>query len=230
MSNSSKNTNDAECIKKVHAGTEYRYLIDLTARYPILKQIEAQIADAYEVLKETYQSGGKLLAAGNGGSCADAEHLVGELMKGFVKERPVPEDLEQALKEADPVMGAALAGCLQQGLSAIALDGHPGLTTAFLNDVNGEMGYAQQVLGYGKRGDVFLGISTSGNSKNVMYAAVTARALGLRTIGLLGRDGGKLRGLCDAAIVVPEQETYKIQELHLPVYHTLCLMLEEAFF
>ena len=173
-------------------------------------------------MKECYERGGKLLIAGNGGSCADSEHIVGELMKGFVKKRLVSAEIEAALKTVDPQMGAELSEKLQQGLPAIALTGHA--------DVDGSMTYAEQVLGYGKEGDVFLGISTSGNSKNVLYAAVTAKAKGLKVIGLLGRDGGRIRGYSDTAIVVPEQETFKIQELHLPVYHALCLMLEEYFF
>lgn len=209
---------------------EDRYLEELVERYPVLKTEEASIREVYEILKNCYEAGGKLLIAGNGGSCADAEHIVGELMKGFVKKRPVTEALSERLRGVDPELGAELAGKLQRGLPAIALTGHPGLTTAFINDVDGSMSYAQQVLGYGKPEDVFLGISTSGNSKNVRLAAITARAMGIKTVGLLGRDGGCIRPLCDAAVVVPEQETYKIQELHLPVYHALCLMLEEHFF
>lgn len=209
---------------------EERYLEELLERYPVLKTEEASIREVYEILKNCYEAGGKLLIAGNGGSCADAEHIVGELMKGFVKKRPVTEMLTESLRRVDPELGAELAGKLQRGLPAIALTGHPGLTTAFINDVDGSMSYAQQVLGYGKPEDVFLGISTSGNSKNVKLAAITARAMGLKIVGLLGRDGGCIRPLCDAAVVVPEQETYKIQELHLPVYHALCLMLEEHFF
>ncbi len=209
---------------------EYEYLDELIDRYPVLSPVKDDIRDAYEILKESYKCDGKLLIAGNGGSCADSEHIVGELMKGFVKRRPVSAELENALKKTDQQMGTELAMKLQQGLPAIALTGHAGLTTAFVNDVDGSMTYAEQVLGYGKEGDVFLGISTSGNSKNVLYAAVTAKAKGLKVIGLLGRDGGKIREYCDIAIVVPEQETYKIQELHLPVYHALCLMLEEHFF
>ena len=209
---------------------EYEYIQELLERYPVLTREKAAIREVYEIIKNCYEAGGKLLIVGNGGSCADSEHIVGELMKGFVKKRPVPETLAESLKQVDPEAGAALAARLQQGLPAIALTGHPGLTTAFLNDVDGSMVYAQQVLGYGKPGDVFLGISTSGNSENVKLAAITAKALGLKTVGLLGRDGGAIRALCDAAVVVPEQETYKIQELHLPVYHALCLMLEEHFF
>lgn len=209
---------------------EYRYLAELLERYPVLRGEEKSLCAVYEMLRDCFAAGGKLLVAGNGGSCADAEHIVGELMKGFVKKRPVTEELQRALLLEDPEAGKALADSLQMGLPAIALTGHAGLTTAFINDVNGTMVYAQQVLGYGKPGDVFLGISTSGNSENVRLAAVTARAKGLKVAGLLGRDGGTIRPLCDAAIVAPEQETFKIQELHLPVYHALCLMLEEHFF
>ena len=201
------------------------YLETLAERYPILEKTIPQIRQAYEMLEECYAGGGKLLVAGNGGSCADSEHIVGELMKGFVKRRAVSE--EAGLKEN---LGQELAGCLQGGLKAIALTGHNGLSTAFLNDVNGEMIYAQQLWGYGEAGDVFLGISTSGNSKNILYAMTAAKAKGLRTIGLTGRDGGMLAKAADVAIIVPEEETYKIQELHLPVYHALCLMLEERFF
>ena len=205
-------------------------LDELIKRYPILERVREDIEAVYGILERCYENGGKLLIAGNGGSAADAEHIVGELMKGFVKKRPVSEEIEKALKTVDPQMGVELSEKLQQGLPAIALTGHAGLTTAFMNDVDGSMTYAEQVLGYGKEGDVFLGISTSGNSKNVLYAAVTAKAKGLKVIGLLGRDGGRIRGYSDTAIVVPEQETFKIQELHLPVYHALCLMLEEYFF
>lgn len=209
---------------------EYRYLQELTERYPALKGLEEEIRAAYLVIKESFEAGGKLLVAGNGGSCADAEHIVGELMKSFVKPRPLPEALKEALIREEPMFGGALSDRLQRGLPAIALNSHPGLTSAFLNDVDGEMAYAQQVLGYGKKGDVFLGITTSGNAKNIRYAAVTARAMGLRVVGLTGRGGGALRELCDAVVIAPEKETYRIQELHLPIYHALCLMLEETFF
>lgn len=209
---------------------EYRYLTELTERYPVLKQVEGDIKALYETVRDSYENGGKLLIAGNGGSCADSEHIVGELMKGFVKKRSVPEEMAQSLKAVDPERGEKLAGSLQQGLAAIALTGHTALSTAFLNDVDGEVIYAQQVYGYGKPGDVLLGITTSGNSENIMYAAVAAKAKGMKVVGLTGRDGGKLKGICDAAVVVPETETFKIQELHLPVYHALCLMLEEHFF
>ena len=209
---------------------EYRYLTELLERYPALIPVRDDITAVYEMMRECYENGGKLLIAGNGGSCADSEHIVGELMKGFVKPRPVEEKLAGELCRIDPQRGADLAQSLQQGLPAIALTGHQGLSTAFLNDVSGEMAYAQQVLGYGKKGDVFLGISTSGNAENVMYAAVTAKAMGMKVAGLTGKNGGELKKISDAAVVAPEQETFKIQELHLPVYHALCLMLEEHFF
>lgn len=202
----------------------------LFERHPALLAVRQEIEEAYEILERCFAGGNKLLIAGNGGSASDGEHIVGELMKGFVKRRPLPEAEKEALIAADPVRGAALAGSLQQGLPAIALTGHTSLSTAFANDVDGTMVYAQQVNGYGNAGDVFLGISTSGNAENIMYAAVTAKAKGMKVIGLTGKDGGKLKTAADMAIVVPEQETYKIQELHLPVYHALCLMLEERFY
>ena len=151
-------------------------------------------------------------------------------MKGFVKRRALSEEMKEALRAADPELGEALSGRLQQALPAIALTGHPGLTTAFANDVNADMAFAQQVMGYGNAGDVFVGITTSGNSLNVLYAAAAAKARGMKVIGLTGRDGGKIREMSDVCLIVPEQETFKIQELHLPVYHALCLMLEDHFF
>lgn len=205
-------------------------LNDLIRRYPVLSSIQEDIEKAYKVLVECYENGGKLLIVGNGGSAADSEHIVGELMKGFVKHRPVDDAMRKALSEVDPARGAALAEKLQGGLPAIALTAHTALSTAFANDMDPVMCYAQQVYGYGKPGDVFLGISTSGNAENVMYAAVTAKAKGMKVVALTGKDGGKLAKISDVAMIMPEQETYKIQELHLPVYHVLCLMLEEHFY
>jgi D-sedoheptulose 7-phosphate isomerase len=206
------------------------YLQQLIERYPVLAGIRESVALGYELLAGTFKAEGKLLVAGNGGSAADAEHIVGELMKGFVKKRPMPPEFAAKLRALDGERGAYIAGGLQQGLPAIALTGHSALSTAFLNDVAGELIYAQQVYGYGRVGDLFLGISTSGNAKNVMYAMLTAKAKGLRTIALSGATGGAIAGLADVAIIAPETETYKIQELHLPIYHTLCLMVEEYFF
>ena len=207
-----------------------KYLEELVERYPVLDAVKDDVRKAYELLEACYEQGGKLLIAGNGGSCADAEHIVGELMKGFVKRREVSDSFAECLRNADEVRGAELAKKLQGGLPAIALTGHAGLSTAYLNDVDGDLIFAQQTYGYGRPGDVLIGISTSGNAKNVMYAMTVAKTLGMKTIGLTGKDGGALKREADVSVVVPETETFKIQELHLPVYHALCLMLEERFF
>lgn len=206
------------------------YIEELVQRYPILESSKNDIINAYNVIAESYQNGGKLLIAGNGGSASDAEHIVGELMKSFVLPRKLDKDYADRLVETDAYMGAELADKLQCALPAIALVDHVALSTAYLNDVDPLLSFAQQVNGYGKTGDVFLGITTSGNSKNVLYANTVAKAKGMKTIALTGRDGGKIKDIADVAIVVAENETYKIQELHLPVYHCLCLMLEERFF
>lgn len=211
----------------------FTYTIDdLIKRYPELAICKESIQKAYEVLVECFEKGHKLLIAGNGGSCADSEHIVGELMKGFKDSRRVPNELADKLIAVDPIRGKELAERLQMGLPAIALDGHQGLNTAFVNDVEngGLLTYAQQINGYGEEGDVFLGISTSGNSKNVMYGVVTAKAKGMKVIGLTGKDGGELAKNADVAIIAPSNETFMIQEYHLPIYHCLCLMLEEKFF
>ena len=206
------------------------HLALLINRYPVLEPVKEAIFQAYCLLEKCYEGGGKLLIGGNGGSSADSEHIVGELMKGFCKKRQVPEDFAGKLMEADKERGKYLAEKLQQGLPAIALTGHTALSTAYLNDVDGLLTIAQQLYGYGKKGDVFLGISTSGNSENILYAAAAARAMEIPVIALTGKDGGRRAEAADVAIIVPEQETYRIQELHLPVYHALCLMLEERFF
>ena len=203
---------------------------ELIERYPVLSSVREDIKDFYLVLKECFDNGGKLLIAGNGGSCADAEHIVGELMKGFCKRRPVSDDLAEKLQAISPEYGEELAGKLQGGLVAMALSNHQALNTAFANDVDADLCYAQQVYGYGKTGDVFLGISTSGNAKNIAYAAAVAKAKEMKILGLTGKTGGELAKLSDKSIIVPENETYKIQELHLPIYHALCLMLEDTYF
>ena len=202
----------------------------LIERYPKLAVCQKDIKKAYEILEAAYRNGRKLLVCGNGGSASDSEHIVGELMKEFKLKRKVYSDQATALKAIDPELGQVLADNLQGALPAICLTGHSSLTTAFMNDANADLVFAQQVNGYGKPGDVFLGISTSGNSKNVLYAAVNAKAKGLKVIGLTGAKGNKLMKYADVCIRVPETETYKIQELHLPVYHCLCLMLENHFF
>lgn len=170
------------------------------------------------------------MIAGNGGSAADSEHIAGELMKRFKIPRPVTSEFADKLKAIDPIRGENLAQNLERGLMAIPLVAHEALSTAYINDVDGLGVFAQQLFGFGRPGDVFLGISTSGNSKNVISATVVARALGIKVIGLTGTKGGELAKVADVAIKVPETETYMIQELHLPVYHTLCLMLEDKFF
>ena len=202
----------------------------LFERYPKLAVCKEEIMKAYELLEASYSNGRKLLVCGNGGSASDSEHIVGELMKEFKLKRKVYNDQATALKAIDPELGLVLAENLQGALPAICLTGHSSLTTAFMNDANADLVFAQQVNGYGKSGDVFLGISTSGNSKNVLYAAVNAKAKGLKVIGLTGAKENKLMKDADVCIRVPETETYKIQELHLPVYHCLCLMLEDRFF
>lgn len=202
----------------------------LIDRYPNLKYCQKDIIKAFEILKDLYVKGGKLLIAGNGGSAADSEHIVGELMKSFCSVRKLNEDFCDKLKSIDCEMGSVLAKSLQGALPAIALDGHLALTTAYMNDCEPLLCFAQQVNGFGNNNDVFLAISTSGNSKNVLYAAVTARAKGMKVISLTGIKDSKIEKLSDVCIKAPESETYKIQEYHLPIYHCLCLMLENEFF
>lgn len=202
----------------------------LLQRYPILEPIRESVEEAYTLLEESFAAGGKLLIAGNGGSAADAEHIVGELMKAFVLPRRIDGEFAQKLYQADPEMGEVLANNLQGALPAIALDGHLALSTAYMNDCEPLLCFAQQVNGFGQTGDVFLGISTSGNSQNVLYAATVARARGMKVIGLTGQNESRLSAMADVCVRVPATQTYMIQELHLPVYHTLCLMLEDRFF
>lgn len=212
---------------------EYRqeiHLNQLIERYPVLDTCRKDICMAYELLESAYGNGRKLLVSGNGGSASDSEHIVGELMKEFKLKRRVFHEQAFALKGIDIEMGTVLAENLQGALPAISLTGHSSLTTAFMNDAMPELAFAQQVNGYGKSGDVYLGISTSGNSKNVLYAAITAKSRGLKVLGLTGQKESRLMEFADVCIRVPETETYKIQELHLPVYHCLCMMLEDKFF
>lgn len=202
----------------------------LLEKYPKLASVQQSIKDAYAVMAECYRKDGKLLVAGNGGSSADAEHIVAELMKKFRMKRPVTAAYADRLKETDAVIGARLAENLERGLMAIPLTACGALATAYMNDVDGTDVFAQQLFGYGRKGDVFLGISTSGSSTNIISAAVAAKAGGMKVIGLTGADGGWLAEAADVAVKVPETETYLIQELHLPVYHCWCMMLEETFF
>lgn len=202
----------------------------LVYRYPVLESVKKEIINAYLVMEECYEHDGKLLIAGNGGSAADSEHICGELMKRFKTPRPVTPEMADKLKSIDPVRGEELAKNLERGLMAIPLVAHEALSTAYINDVDGLGVFAQQLFGFGRAGDVFLGISTSGNSRNVLSATVVARALGIKVIGLTGAQGGELASVADVAVKIPETETYMIQELHLPVYHCWCLMLEDKFF
>ena len=206
------------------------YIQELIERYPNLSSVSPQIKTAYDVIAESFSKGGKLLIAGNGGSAADAEHIVGELMKSFVKKRSLPDSFIADIQTVDNEIARYLIPRLQPGLPAVALTGHISLNTAAINDIDGNITFAQQIYGYGKENDVFLGISTSGNAKNVLYAAATAKAKKMKVTALTGRDGGLLKNIADVSIIVPETETYRIQELHLPVYHCLCMMLEDTFF
>ena len=196
---------------------------ELFVRYPQLKGCEGEIAKAFDLLLACYRNGGKVLTCGNGGSAADAEHIVGELLKKFKKHRNITEDVAEKLP---PELAAKLEGALP----AVSLVSMSGILTAFANDVAWETAFAQQVYGLGNPGDVLIALSTSGNSANCVNAALVAKAKGMKVVALTGSDGGKLGNLADAAIKVPEAETYKIQELHLPVYHALCAAIEEALF
>lgn len=216
-------------MKKLESRLQ-KHLDLLIERYPALVICKQDLMNAFFVLEECYEKDGKLLVAGNGGSAADSEHIAGELMKRFKIQRTVSEEYASKLIEIDPDRGASLAKNLERSLMAIPLVAHEALTTAYINDVDGLGVFAQQLMGFGRKGDVFLGISTSGNSKNIMNATVVARASGIKVIGLTGADGGELAGVSDVVIKVPAIETYMIQELHLPVYHCLCLMLEDRFF
>ena len=201
----------------------------LIERYPILEKCRQEIIDAYLVMEECYEGDHKLLIAGNGGSAADSEHIAGELMKRFKTQRSVTPEMREKLIAVDPIRGEELSRNLERGLMAIRLVAHEALSTAYINDVDGLGVFAQQLFGFGRPGDVFLGISTSGSSKNVMSATVVARALGIKVIGLTGKSGGELATVADVCVRVPQTETYMIQELHLPVYHCWCLMLEDSF-
>lgn len=199
---------------------------DLFKRYPILQALEAEIYHAYDILAHCYEAGGKVLICGNGGSAADAGHMTAELMKGFLLSRK----LQKSDVDSFSVEDASIAQRLQYGLPAISLSAQCELMTAISNDNGADMVFAQQVFGYAKPNDVFIGFSTSGNSLNVVQAAKTAKALRLPCIIFTGNNGGTLKTLADAKLCVPENMTYKIQELHLPIYHALCIAIEQRFF
>ena len=202
----------------------------LLKRYPGLQACERELGAAFDLLVAAYQTGNKLLVCGNGGSAADSEHMVAELMKGFLKRRPISAEHAAQLERAGGAAGTAIASRLQGTLAAVALPAQVSLITAIANDIDYDMIFAQQVFGLGRPGDVLLGISTSGKSKNVVNAVIVAKAFGLKSIALTGRAGGELAPLVDVAIKVPSDNVAEIQELHLPVYHWLSTELEETFF
>lgn len=193
---------------------------------PSLNSQRSVIMSACNALIKTYEAGGKLLTCGNGGSCSDSEHIVGELMKGFMKMRP----LSDKSKADFPPEDQNIANQLQYGLPAISLCAHSALISAFANDVDPDLVYAQQVYGYGVKGDILMGISTSGNAKNVVAALKTAKAKKMITIGLTGKDGGAFKSNCDYCIIAPHNETYRIQEFHIMIYHFICAYVEAYFF
>lgn len=203
---------------------------NLIRRYPELEPCLADIQRGTGLLEQSFRNGGKLLICGNGGSASDSEHIATELMKSFRLPRPLPDTLRDALTETFPSEGTYLADHLQEALPAIPLVSNGPFLTATGNDVDADMVFAQQVCGYGKPGDVLMGISTSGTSRNIRYAVQVARVLGLRTLGLTGMNGGVLPELCDITIRVPADTTTEIQELHIPVYHVICALLEESFY
>lgn len=205
-------------------------LQQLLKRYSKLNHLELAIAGAVGSIVECYRNGGKVLVCGNGGSSADAGHIVGELMKSFETKRPLKPEIQQKLKSQFGERGSLLSEKLQQGLPAISLSEHTSLITAISNDLGGDFIFAQQVAGYGNSGDVLLALSTSGNAQNVLDALMVAKVKGLKTIGMTGETGGQMKEFCDVLINVPETRTAYVQELHLPVYHALCMMVEKEIF
>lgn len=207
-----------------------QFIHEFFQRHEDLIPLREDILQAGQMLIEAFEGGNQVLMCGNGGSCADCDHIAGEFLKGFLLKRPVPQEIRKVFEEKYGVEGLEIAGKLQQGLPAISLNTHSAAISAFANDVDPELVYAQQVLAYGKPGDVLIGISTSGNAANVAVAVMTANSIGVHTIGLTGKDGGKLAKLSDLALIMPQMETYRIQEDHLAVYHLLCAMAEYELF
>lgn len=202
----------------------------LLKRYPPLEVCKDDIRAAGNLIIDAFRNSGKLLICGNGGSCSDGDHIVGELMKSFSKKRPMDQDFVKSMESVSKERGALLASKLEKGLPAISLNAHSALVSAISNDIGGDFIFAQQIAGYGQIGDVLLGISTSGNSQNVIDACITAKAKGMKVIALVGQSGGKMKAYSDVAICVPSTCTPDVQEFHLPIYHVLCNMAEEAFF
>ncbi len=210
--------------------SSYFYIDNLIERYPRLVDIKKNLEESINTLIETIKKNGTILICGNGGSAADSEHIVGELMKGFILKRPITDDLGQKIRKNYPEDYEYLYKNLQNGIRSISLVSQNALISAFSNDRAPDLIFAQQVLGYGKPGDTLIAISTSGNSKNVIYASQIAKSIGIKVILLTGKSGGELKNYSDVIINVPETETYKIQEYHLPVYHSICLALENELF
>ena len=208
----------------------YKELELLEERYPVLKAVHAEIEKAYLLMRDSFVKGGKLLLCGNGGSSADCDHIVGELMKAFCAKRKIKPELSSRLQELYGEEAEYFTKHLEQGLPAISFSSQTALHTAYSNDQDEALFYAQCLLGYGKKEDILFAISTSGNAKNVGYALKLAKAMGIPSILLSGKDGGAGKELANLSIIVPSKETYQIQELHLPIYHCLCLMLEQYFF
>ena len=204
-------------------------MTDLISRYPALSKVAGEIESAYELLKNTYESGKKVLLCGNGGSAADCDHIAGELMKSFKIKRPISSALSEKLT-AMGQDGVDLASLLEAGLPAISLCEHNSLSTAYANDRNPYAVFAQQLSVLGCEGDTLIALTTSGNSKNCLYAATVAKAKNMNVITVTGALGGKISALADVAIKLPETETYLVQELTLPLYHYLCAELEKYFF
>lgn len=207
-----------------------QYFLDLIDHYPELKPHIPDIHEAFRILVDCFNHKGKILVCGNGGSAADSEHIISELMKGFKLKRKAPVNVANRLNKIDPNRAKIIYSQLQQALPAISLMSQVSLISAVANDVHYDMVFAQQVYGYGQENDLVMAISTSGNSKNVCNAAYVAKAMGLKVIGLTGRNGGDLARYCDVILQAPSEETYRIQEFHQPIYHTLCLALEIEFF
>jgi len=205
---------------------------NLFKRYQILLPLQENLYKAYEIICQSFLGDKTLFLCGNGGSAADCEHIAGELLKGFLQSRGLDQTRKDELMNVnkDTEKGKFLTENLQSGLKAISLTSHPSLHTAITNDTCAELGFAQQLNALGRKGDVLLAISTSGNAENVIFASHVGRSLGIKVIGLTGESGGKLADYCDVLLNVPEKETFKVQELHLPVYHTLCAMIEEKIF
>jgi D-sedoheptulose 7-phosphate isomerase len=202
----------------------------LIARFPVLEPNRASLEAAIETLERAFRIGGTVLVCGNGGSASDSEHLVADLMKGFMSQRPLSGDEASRLTSLDGSRGTELAANLQGALPAISLGSESALTTAIANDVRFDMVFAQRVHGLGRPGDVLIAISTTGNSSSVVNAAIVARSRDMTVIALTGRDGGEVAALADVAIRVPADQVFEVQELHLPVYHAIALALEETFF